>query len=154
MCRCRTRPVSAISWRITSARRSRSKRLLSQPFSANPAQISPTSPKTQRPARRARTSLTAEHLHQTVADHAPPVCAKHLRRIAAHEAGHIVAAAVLDLALPVRARITPTGAEVLRPARTSYTADIIKAELVCLMAGRAAEQLLIGDISSGSGFWP
>ncbi|WP_158270894.1 hypothetical protein [Thalassorhabdomicrobium marinisediminis] len=65
-----------------------------------------------------------------------------------------MAAAVLDLALPVRARITPTGAEVLRPARTSYTADIIKAELVCLMAGRAAEQLLIGDISSGSGFWP
>ncbi|WP_281981748.1 AAA family ATPase [Thalassorhabdomicrobium marinisediminis] len=102
-------------------------------------------------ARRARTSLTAEHLHQTVADHAPPFCAKHLHRIAAHEAGHIVAAAVLDLPLPVRARITPTGGDVLRPARTSYTADIIKKELVCLMAGRAAEQLLIGDISSGSG---
>ncbi|WP_281982691.1 AAA family ATPase [Thalassorhabdomicrobium marinisediminis] len=102
-------------------------------------------------ARRAQTSLTADHLHQTVAEHAPPICAEHLRRIAAHEAGHIVAAAVLDLPLPVRARITPTGGEVLRPARTSYTVDIIKKELVCLMAGRAAEQLLIGDISSGSG---
>ncbi|WP_158270870.1 AAA family ATPase [Thalassorhabdomicrobium marinisediminis] len=102
-------------------------------------------------ARRARTSVTADHLHQTVADHALPVCAKHLRRIAAHEAGHIVAAAVLDIPLPVRARITPTGGEVLRPAQPSYTADIIKAELVCLMAGRAAELLLIGDISSGSG---
>nr|WP_281982674.1 AAA family ATPase [Thalassorhabdomicrobium marinisediminis] len=102
-------------------------------------------------ARRARTPLTAGHLHRTIADHTPPVCAKHLRRIAAHEAGHIMTAAVLHLSLPVRARVTPTGGEVLRPARTSYTAEIIKKELVCLMAGRAAEQLLIGDISSGSG---
>ncbi|WP_281981889.1 AAA family ATPase [Thalassorhabdomicrobium marinisediminis] len=105
-------------------------------------------------ARRARTSLTAGHLHQTVADHAPPVCAKHPSRIAAHEAGHIMTAAVLDLPLPVRARITPTGGDVLRPARPSYTAEIIKKELVCLMAGRAAKQLLIGDISSGSGSGP
>ncbi|PVA05330.1 hypothetical protein [Thalassorhabdomicrobium marinisediminis] len=94
--------------------------------------------------------LTAGHLQQTVADHAPPVCDEHLRRIATREAGHIVAAAVLDLPLPVRARITPNGGEVLRPARPSYTAEIIKKELVCLMAGRAAEQFLIGDVSSGS----
>lgn len=102
-------------------------------------------------ARRAGVPLKVHLLRDAVAAAMPTAPAEKLYRIAAHEAGHIVTAAALGLPLPVRARVTPTGGEVMRPAASVYTPETIKLELAYLMGGRAAEKLLLGDISSGSG---
>lgn len=74
-----------------------------------------------------------------------------LRRIAAHEAGHIVVAATLNMSLPVRAQISQLGGAVTRMGPAIYTQHNIKNELADLMGGRAAEKVMLGVVSSGSG---
>jgi cell division protease FtsH len=105
----------------------------------------------KRRARKTREPLRVLHLKDAVDAVVPAVSHEKLYRIAAHEAGHLVMAAQLDLPLPVRARVSPTGGEIIRPAPEIYTPETIKHELAYLMGGRAAEQVLLGSISSGSG---
>lgn len=105
----------------------------------------------KRRARQRRQTLASEHLHDAVAAAVPTASSGELYRIAAHEAGHLVMAATLGLSLPVRARISHTGGEVTRSAPFLYMQDSIKIELAYMMGGRAGEQLLVGNISSGSG---
>ena len=61
------------------------------------------------------------------------------------------ALSVEHLRKTVSAGDPPDGGEVIRPAPSVYTSRTIKAELTCLMGGRAAEKILLGNISSGSG---
>ena len=74
------------------------------------------------------------------------------RRIALHECGHALVAAALDRGQPTRILITPEGGEIHRGDAThgACLADHL-AELTVLMAGRAAEGLILGEISSGAG---
>lgn len=102
-------------------------------------------------ARRARSPMTAQHLRAASAAAVPFARDSDLKRIAAHEAGHIVIAAMLDMSRPVRAHISPSGGAVTRLGPTIYTQQNIKNELAYLMGGRAAEKILVGAISSGSG---
>jgi cell division protease FtsH len=102
-------------------------------------------------ARRTRSPVTAQHLSEAVVAAVPPTLDLDLRRIAAHEAGHIVMAAMLDMPLPFKAQISPNGGAVTRPAPTLYTPQSIKNELAYFMGGRAAEKITTGTISSGSG---
>lgn len=102
-------------------------------------------------ARRARLPMTADHLRSACAAAVPCSRDSDLRRIAAHEAGHIVVAAMLGMSLPVRAQISPSGGAVTRLGPTIYKQQTIKNELAYFMGGRAAEKIMLGAISSGSG---
>jgi len=102
-------------------------------------------------ARRQQSPVTAQHLHEATTAAVPLSLDADLHRIAAHEAGHIVMAAALDMPLPFSARIAPTGGAVTRLAPTLHTPNSIKNELAYFMGGRAAEKILHGTISSGSG---
>lgn len=76
---------------------------------------------------------------------------QHLRRIAIHEAGHAVARIFSSLPNPKRIQIGQRSGYVEAQAPTYYTADTVREELRILFAGRAAEKVCLGSISSGAG---
>ncbi len=75
-----------------------------------------------------------------------------LRRIALHEAGHALMAHHLVPGSVRKIILTPKGGETQRtPLPAALTKADIEDELATLLAGRAAERLGLGDVSSGSG---
>ena len=74
-----------------------------------------------------------------------------LWRVCVHEAGHVVAGHLLGLPPATSARITPRGGEVLRAHLPHMTDRTVRDVMCAVLAGRAAEALVFGDISSGSG---
>lgn len=77
-----------------------------------------------------------------------------LRRMAIHEAGHLVLGHVLDRPAPIRAWIGPQGAGISSPCGRVHTLGTVKAELVSLLGGRTAEAVLCDSVSSGGGDGP
>ena len=77
-----------------------------------------------------------------------------LRIAATHEAGHAVAALALGLeceGLSLRA-VNGRGGGMLSPVRTGYlSAADVSDRLTMLMAGRAAEEVVLGKATSGAG---
>jgi len=75
-----------------------------------------------------------------------------LWRVAVHESGHAVIGAALKMGQITGMKITDDGGEVRRfsTQNASLLSDI-EAEIACCLAGRAAERLMLGDISAGSG---
>ncbi len=106
-------------------------------------------------ARRAGDPLALSHLEDALERLHPRISGEDLRRVAAHEAGHAIAAAVTGIGIPERIAITGEGGVTLTtPLPAFATRASFERKLVMLMAGRMAEQLLFGDISSGSGGAP
>lgn len=83
-----------------------------------------------------------------------PVTPGVIRRMAIHEAGHLVVGHVLDRPAPVRAWVGPRGAGIQAQRVRVYTLETVRAELVSLLAGRAAEFVLCEGVSSGGGDGP
>lgn len=102
-------------------------------------------------ARRRGRPVTLDDLWDAANEVAPGHGSSDLHAIAVHEAGHIVVAAHLGLALPGSTRITPRGGEVEVGSPARVTRDSLEARLAALMAGRAAERLVLGDVSNGAG---
>lgn len=102
-------------------------------------------------ARTAGRALMAEDLMAEIDDGFPPPAARDLRRCAVHEAGHLVVGAALGLPDALEARLDRDGGQVLQPPPSLTTREDIDAALAHLMAGRAAERLVLGDIGSGAG---
>jgi cell division protease FtsH len=78
-------------------------------------------------------------------------------RLAVHEAGHTTAAYFLSGADPVyKVTIIPRGRSLggthMLPEQERHTLseDYLKTQLIVLLAGRAAEKLLVGSVSSGA----
>lgn len=84
----------------------------------------------------------------------PAVTAAESRRIALHEAGHVVVALFSGLPAPTAIRISAEGGQTLWPAPVLQTADTAQATLRMMLAGRAAERLFLGSVSSGAGEGP
>lgn len=102
-------------------------------------------------ARSAERELALADL-QTAADAVQPNPDQALLwRVAVHEAGHIVAGHLLNLPPAKSARVTPRGGEVLRAHLPSRTSRTVRDVMCAVLAGRAAEALFFGDISSGGG---
>lgn len=105
-------------------------------------------------ARSARRPLAFEDLLDQVVPPDPRSPAA-LRRSAVHEAGH--AAAVLALGRPMLRSVSILASErsggVTRTAAAaeSPTRDVIEDAILCALAGRAAEELLLGAPSAGAG---
>lgn len=115
-------------------------------------------------AARAREALgRARHVGRAVnGDDLRAVCelnisgdrAAHLQRIAVHEAGHLVVRVSLDLPAPISVQIGAAGGSVTCPAVALHTEASATDALAELLAGRVAERLLLGDLSSGAGHGP
>lgn len=103
-------------------------------------------------ARHTRASLTVELLQAKLGITASLADDALRWRVAVHEAGHAVASAALGLGQIQSMAITTTGGEILR-LNTPYESTLadIEAELTYLLAGRAAEKLILGEISAGAG---
>ncbi len=75
-----------------------------------------------------------------------------LWRIAVHEAGHAVIGAALNLGRTDSIQITADGGSILRqPVAHQGLLANIEAEMAYSLAGRAAEHLILGEVSAGSG---
>jgi len=102
-------------------------------------------------ARSAERELTLTDL-QAAADAVQPNPDQDLLwRVCIHEAGHIVAGHLLSLPPATSARVTPRGGEVLRAHLPSMTSRTVLDVMCAVLAGRAAEAIFFGDISSGGG---
>lgn len=102
-------------------------------------------------ARKAGRDLAFEDL-QAAADRVQPQLGDALmRRVAVHEAAHVVAGHVIGLPAATLARISPRGGEVIRPHLTAMTEQDIRAMMAAILAGREAEDLIFGDVTSGGG---
>jgi ATP-dependent Zn protease len=102
-------------------------------------------------ARAEGQNFNADHVQAAADAVQPPLADDLLWRISIHEAGHLVAGPLFGLPAATSARVTPTGGEVVRSAVHSLTRDSLHAHLCAVLAGRAAEEVLLGDISSGGG---
>lgn len=73
-------------------------------------------------------------------------------RIAVHEAGHAVVCTALGLGKITRITLTPRGGEIARRIHPHEMrlADF-EQEIAYTLAGRAAEQLILGNVSAGAG---
>lgn len=117
-----------------------------------PAEVMEVVRQARKLSRRAERSLAAADLLAALRERRPALPQALRHRAAVHEAGHAVAHAVLGLARPQALRLTTEGGQAMfAPGTPPQTAQEHHRELVALLAGRAAERLLIGSISSGAG---
>jgi cell division protease FtsH len=75
----------------------------------------------------------------------------YLRRLAVHEAGHVIVRALSNLPAPQSVRVGAGVAAVQNPGLPFLTPDSAEEMLRDLLAGRAAERIILGTISSGAG---
>ncbi|QFT61950.1 AAA family ATPase [Roseivivax sp. THAF30] len=101
-------------------------------------------------ARQDGSSLEDHHLVAAIAEIAPKRSGEDLWRIAIHEAGHVVVNWRLTGDIPTRVRITPEGGEVHDSPRKIETAETARMRIAALLAGRAAESVLLDGPSSGA----
>jgi cell division protease FtsH len=105
----------------------------------------------RRIARRAKSPLGDEHLYEAICASVSKLSPEALRVIAVHEAGHAAVAfrqghfdrIIISLASSSTFSQSSKGAPMTR--------ESVKAELVRLLAGRAAEEVLLGEPSGGAG---
>ncbi|WP_333899252.1 ATP-dependent Zn protease [Agrobacterium pusense] len=105
-------------------------------------------------ARRGKRAIRYEDIEEGIRGHRPPAPYNLRWRFAFHEAGHAVVHHALDLG-PVRGLNIDSGEGgynlVGFHAWATDTRDWYENMLTMLMAGRAAEQLVLKRVSSGSG---
>ena len=105
-------------------------------------------------ARRARAHLGADHLLAAATAVARPLDPDLVFRTAIHEAGHVLLGHLTGLPAAHGARLMPHGGEVQRPRPRVLTPDTVAAMIQTLLAGRAAEQIMLGTVSNGAGGGP
>lgn len=103
-------------------------------------------------ARHARTSLSVNAIRRHLGIDAHPAQAATDWRVALHECGHAITCAALGCGTVQRLLILPDGGQTIRRsgAQQAVFADI-EAEIAYALAGRAAERLILGDVSGGAG---
>ena len=101
-------------------------------------------------ARSAGRDLTVDDLFAHAPGEAPNPAVDW--RVAIHEAGHAFVAKALGLGRVTRVAITGAGGMTERTrAPTQARLEDLGHELTVMMAGRAAERLVLGDVTAGSG---
>lgn len=103
-------------------------------------------------SRRHARTLTEGDLTAAISETAPGIDTSNLTRIAVHEAGHALVGYSLGRGLPQRMRVSPMGGKVIfNPISPCPTLSDLNIELATLLAGRVAEEMLVGDPSAGAG---
>jgi len=104
-------------------------------------------------ARREGRPLAASDLEAVVTAARPPLPAEVRRRIAVHEAGHLVAAAALGFVGPLSASIDADGGAAcvgIEPSLSAAVEARLDGCLAVTLAGRAAEEVVLGDVTAGA----
>lgn len=101
-------------------------------------------------ARREGSQVNTAILTTAIERAAPMKPEADRHRIAIHEAGHVVVTWRLTGKLPITVRLTPEGGEVRSDPVSYETVQTARDRIAGLLAGRAAEQIIIGSISSGA----
>ena len=98
--------------------------------------------------KRLSIAMLRDHLKVGIDDDHPG----RLRRIALHEAGHAVIGAALRLGRIERMMIKDAGGTITRtPHQSESLLSDIDAEIAYSLGGRAAERLMLGEVSAGAG---
>lgn len=110
----------------------------------------------RRRARHAGRGLTSDDLMAEVGGRVDAVSPELRRRCAVHEAGHAVVAVISGEAVDVEVSLVGQGARagttrVSGAADQPMTAGRARQILVYLLAGRAAEEVVLGGVSAGAG---
>ncbi|GAA5264568.1 cell division protease FtsH [Acidiphilium sp. MT5] len=110
----------------------------------------------RRKARNQSQQVTQEDLIAALDKDGGTLSAEHRRRIAIHEAGHAVVMHQLDGVEVTSITVIGTGetggATMSTMTEHNFlTPSLLETRLIALMGGRAAEAVLLGDVSSGSG---
>jgi cell division protease FtsH len=102
-------------------------------------------------ARRARRPLVLDDILAEIRSKRSPIPEKDRRRIAIHEAGHAIVSCELRTGVLLGVSIHDQGGtlEIQSDITGSATLARLQDEMTTLLAGRAAEKLLLGDISVG-----
>jgi len=106
---------------------------------------------------RARTDhvpLAQKHLEAATDQIAPALDTALLHRVAIHEAGHLLSALLSPLPTPLGVWVTARGGRVEPAPLATMTSRLAKAKLRMCLAGRAAERLVLGEVSNGAGVGP
>lgn len=101
-------------------------------------------------ARHGGTGLTKHHLEAAIERVATACSTIDLNRIAIHEAGHAVVAHVLGLPLPEMVQVTTNGGEYIGTGDAPSTKSSAEDCIAVTLAGRAAEDICLGDVSNGA----
>lgn len=102
-------------------------------------------------ARRCREPLRIAHLEAVIEAQFPELARDLLFRKAVHESGHAVVAHVLEMPPADRVYIAQDGGGYEAQTLPMVTSEQAHYELTVLLAGRAAEEVCTGEISTGSG---
>ncbi|MCF8516454.1 MAG: AAA family ATPase [Rhodobacteraceae bacterium] len=103
-------------------------------------------------ARKDRRALTVEDLSAAINSVRPPLSEQLHWRVALHEAGHAIVGAATGFSKPQTLAILPTGGVSEQRIQTGAgSRDEVEKRLAIDLAGRAAEGLVLGDISMGAG---
>lgn len=129
--------------------------LARQAAGVTPADVKAAVQEARSVARAARRPIRLADLTTAVGTSHPPVSAALRRRVAIHEAGHVVGAYVTGSARPLAATLSGASghAEMQILPHAGDTAATT-ATLIRHFAGRAAEEELLGSVSGGSGGSP
>lgn len=103
-------------------------------------------------ARSERRTLLSDDLTAAITLVRPPL-SEHLHwRVAVHEAGHAIVGAATGFSKPQTLAILPTGGVSEQRIQTGAgSRDEVEKRLAIDLAGRAAERLILGDVSMGAG---
>lgn len=102
-------------------------------------------------ARADRGPIQQKHLDSAADQVAPRLDDETQRRVAIHEAGHVLVMMRLGWPVPERVCLTSEGGQVEYAPVSMLTPDTARERLQVLLAGRAAEICMLGTPSSGAG---
>lgn len=102
-------------------------------------------------ARRDRIPMAPRHIFAAADSVAPVPDPDLLRRVALHEAGHLIIGHLSGFPTPRRAAIRGRGGEIHRDLPELLTPSIATGMIEVYLAGRVAESMFFPEISSGSG---
>ena len=109
----------------------------------------------RRRARKLERELLLEDLFAALGEKLADLPREYLERIAIHEAGHAVAAVVLKVSRNVSVSLFHLGegsaATYFDPQIEAVTRKVVERRIAVALAGRAAEQVLLGDVTAGAG---
>lgn len=126
--------------------------LCSTALGLTPAAIAAALREARSLAREAGEVFAPSHLLMVFSPTKPDLRSDLTKRIALHETGHAIIATALAIGTVVEMRIQAQEGEILlAPAMLHGTLPELQNHLVYNLAGRAAEQLFLGEVSAGAG---
>jgi cell division protease FtsH len=109
----------------------------------------------RRQARQHKRDIACDDIFAALEEDTSGIPANLLQRVAIHEAGHAAVAVSLAVSRNVSVSLVRRGQRsavtFFDPETEAVTRDVIERRMAVALAGRAAEQVLLGDVTAGAG---